>query len=375
MRAYKRDCLSPSAANAGILQPMYRLLRPLLFQLPPHLAHGLGSAALSIHGAWPLRARRPLNAQPIETMGLQFAHPVGLAGGFDKNARLPHALGALGFSFLELGTVTAIAQAENPRPNLFRLPADRALINRLGFPNDGAAVIAKRYRRAVLKRPVGVPVGFSIGKSRSVPIDNIDKVIDDYRASLHAVAPLADFVVVNISSPNTSQLRALQDGKRARQLLLALRDDLRPGGKPLLVKVAPDMTDEAFDELLGLVADLDLAGIVATNTTVSREGLATPSDQVTEMGNGGLSGPPLKAKALHCVARARARLGPKPTIIGVGGIETADDVQRFLDAGANLIQLYTSFIYEGPSLPRRLAKDWAMRLTGGGPHLQAREPS
>jgi dihydroorotate dehydrogenase len=367
MRAYKRDCLSPSAAKAGMLRRMYRLLRPLLFRLPPHLAHSLGGAALSIIDGLHLRAHRPLNAPAIETMGLQFAHPVGLAGGFDKNARLAHALGSLGFSFLELGTVTSVAQAENPRPNLFRLPADRALINRLGFPNDGASIIAERYRRAVLKRPVGVPVGFSIGKSRSVPIDDIDKVIDDYRASLGAIAPVADFVVVNISSPNTSQLRALQARERARQLLLALRDDLRPGGKPMLVKVAPDMTDEALDELLGLVADLDLAGIVATNTTVSREGLSTPGAAVHAMGPGGLSGPPLKAMALHCVARARARLGPKPTIIGVGGIETADDVNQFLDAGATLIQIYTSFIYEGPRLPRRLAEEWCCRSSRSCP--------
>ncbi len=341
---------------------MYRLLRPLLFRLPPHAAHSLGGAALSILDALHFNTPLNLSARPIETMGLTFAHPVGLAGGFDKNARWPHALASLGFAFLELGTVTATAQAENPRPNLFRLPADRALINRLGFPNDGANAIAERYQHATRSRPVGVPVGFSIGKSRSVPIDALDKVIDDYRASLRAIAPVADFVVVNISSPNTNHLRALQDRDQARRLLAALREELGTQALPLLVKVAPDMSVETLDELLTIIAELNLAGIVATNTTVSREPLRTPKGEVEAMGAGGLSGPPLKASALRFVKHARAFLGPKATIIGVGGIETSDDVNRYLDAGANLIQIYTSFIYEGPGLPRRLAQEWARGL-------------
>ncbi len=293
-------------------------------------------------------------------MGLQFAHPIGLAGGFDKNARLPHALASLGFSFVEMGTVTAQPQSENPRPNLFRLPADRALINRLGFPNDGAEAVVDRYRKATHQRPVGVPVAFSIGKSRAVPIEDVDKVIADYRASLRAVAPISDFVVVNVSSPNTNNLRALQDGDRARELLAALRDELGDRALPMLVKVAPDMTHETFDVLLDLISEFKLAGVVASNTTVSRASVIhTPKDVVDAIGQGGLSGPPLKAKALQFVKWARACLGPKPTIIGVGGIETKDDVARFLDAGANLIQIYTSFIYGGPSLPKRLAREWS----------------
>ena len=341
---------------------MYRFFGPLLFRLPPHLAHGLGSTALSILDKLPFRDPLKLTTPPIEIMGLTFAHPVGLAGGFDKNARLPHALASLGFSFVELGTVTAEPQAENPRPNLFRLPADRALINRLGFPNDGAVAVADRYRKAVLIRPVGVPVAFSIGKSRSVPIEDVTKVIDDYRASLRAVMPLADFVIVNISSPNTNNLRALQDNDRARGLLSALRDELGDRALPLLVKVSPDMTHETFDVLLDLIAEFRLAGVVTSNTTVSRGGIIhTPKATVEAIGQGGLSGPPLKAKALQFVKWARACLGPKPAIIGVGGIESADDVACFLDAGANLVQLYTSFIYEGPSLPRRLALAWDAR--------------
>jgi dihydroorotate dehydrogenase len=339
------------------------VLRPLLFRVSPATAHDLGLGALEVLDAEPLaelveRVLGPVPAKPVSCMGLRFPHPVGLAGGFDKNARVPRALEALGFGFLELGTVTARAQEPNPAPNLFRLPADHALINRLGFPNEGAAKVAARVADRRARRPFRVPVGLSIGKSRVVSVDDEAEVVADYTESLRAVLPVSDFVVVNVSSPNTANLRALQTAETAERLFRALKEEAARQGRgatPILVKVAPDLADEAYGPLLEVVAKEGLAGVVATNTTIKRDGLATDPTLVTAMGAGGLSGPPVRTRALAMVKRAREVLGSEATVIGVGGIETAEHARAYLAAGANLVQLYTGFVYGGPLVARSIA--------------------
>ncbi len=296
----------------------------------------------------------PVDARiAVRAMGLEFPSPVGLAAGFDKNARRPRALAALGFGHLELGTVTAQAQEENPRPNLFRLPGDRALINRLGFPNEGAERVAARLgaARAALK----IPVGISIGKSRAVPATDLQAVIADYVESLKRMSEVADFVVVNVSSPNTVGLRGLQARENALELLSTLQKSA-PSVR-ILVKLAPDLTEEELEELLSVVEETAVTGVVATNTTVARDGLATERGRVHTMGAGGLSGPPLRARAVQVVLRARARLGREVAIVGVGGIEKAEHALALMKAGANLVQLYTGLIYEGPGVAARIARD------------------
>jgi dihydroorotate dehydrogenase len=296
----------------------------------------------------------------VRVMGLTFPTPLGIAGGFDKNAVCPRALASLGFGFLELGTVTRERQAPNPPPNLFRLPLDRALINRLGFPNDGAETVGARARAYRTERDAGrvryVPIGMSIGKSRSVDASDMAAVVRDYVESFRAVRAAADFVVVNVSSPNTAQLRALQGADHARTLLQALMEENDRGVAlpplPLLLKVAPDLEDDGLDALVGVVRECKLAGIVATNTTLRRTGLRTAAGIVARMGAGGLSGPPLAERAVEVVRRVRRGLGPEPVVIGVGGIETAADALRMLEAGANLLQLYTGFVYQGPTTAR-----------------------
>jgi dihydroorotate dehydrogenase len=342
-------------------------LRPLLFLLPPHLAHAFGFAALApvehvsvlrslVHAVFaPRRSERLV----VRAMGLEFPNPLGLAAGFDKNARRPRALAALGFGHLEFGTVTARPQAPNPRPNLFRLPADRALVNRLGFPNDGADRVAARLRGVRADR--SVPMGVSIGKSRVVPVDDLDAAIADYAASFETVADVADFVVVNVSSPNTAGLRAMQAKEHAKALLgtLSARAARRAIPRPLLVKIAPDLDDAGIESLLEVVEETGIAGVVATNTTVSRIGLTTDARVVEAMGAGGLSGHPLHRRALEVVRRVRDRLGPKATVVGVGGIERAEHAMALVRAGADLVQTYTGFVYEGPAAPGRITRGLA----------------
>ena len=338
------------------------MLRPLLFLLPPDVAHSFafGGLAPLEHVAALRAAGRVLFSVPpsdpritVQAMGLRFPSPLGLAGGFDKNALRPRALAALGFGHLELGTVTAHAQAPNPPPNLFRLPSDRALVNRLGFPNQGAERVAARVKAA--RGTVGVPMGVSIGKSRVIPVDDIEAVVADYATSFEAVRAAADFVVVNVSSPNTAGLRSMQTGEHAKTLLASLA--ARAAGTPLLVKIAPDLDDGQIETLLAVVEDVGLAGVVATNTTVGREGLVTEAKSVEAAGAGGLSGPPLRKRALQVVARVRGRLGRKVVVIGVGGIEKAEHAMAFVRAGADLVQMYTGFIYEGPGAPARIARE------------------
>jgi dihydroorotate dehydrogenase len=336
-------------------------LRPLLFLFSPATAHALAFAALGpIEHSASLRALvRATFAPPrderlvVRRMGLEFGSPIGLAGGFDKDARRPRALAALGFGHIELGTVTANAQDANPAPNMFRLPKDRALINRLGFPNGGAARAAARLQ--ALRGSVGVPIGVSIGKSRGVPVENLDAVIADYAAAFDAVRETADFVVVNISSPNTVGLRGMQDREHAHALLSTLAQ--RGTKARLLVKIAPDLDEAQIEAVLAASEEVGLAGVVATNTTISRSGLVTEATRVEAMGAGGLSGPPLRARALEVVRRARARLGKEVVVVGVGGVETAEHAMALVRAGADLVQMYTGFIYGGPGTPGRIARE------------------
>ncbi len=338
------------------------LVRPILFALPPGASHSAIFAALGpVEHIPALRALvRAIAAPPsdrrlaVHIMGLEFPSPIGLAAGFDKNARRPKALEALGFGHLELGTVTARAQKANPRPNLFRLPADRALVNRLGFPNDGAKLVAERLR--AVRAQIAVPVGISIGKSRAVPSDDFDAVIADYVEALDCVREVADFVVVNVSSPNTPGLRGLQGPAYARALLSALVQ--RGGhGTRVLLKIGPDLDDEKLEDLLSVVKEIGIAGVVATNSTVARAGLVTNAKRVAAAGEGGLSGAPLRVRAAAVVRRVRARLGPGVAVLGVGGVENAEHALTLLRAGANLVQMYTGLIYEGPAAPARITRD------------------
>jgi len=348
---------------------MYRLLfRVVLRRLPAETAHRVGFALIRVAGAagaagllrrW-LGPRDPVLR--VHALGLEFPGPLGLAAGFDKDARATAGLGALGFGFVEVGTVTARAQPGNPRPRMFRLPADRALINRMGFNNDGAAAAAARLRRRPRGPGARPVVGVNIGKTRAVPEQD---AAADYAASARAVADVADYVVVNVSSPNTPGLRDLQEVDRLRPVLAAVREalDAAAGSRrvPLLVKIAPDLAGPDVDAVADLAVELGLDGIIATNTTVSRAGLASPAAQVSAAGAGGLSGPPLRAPALAVLRRLRERAGDRLVLIAAGGIETPDDAWERLAAGATLVQAYTGFIYGGPLWPRRMHAGLARR--------------
>ncbi|MGZ8745340.1 MAG: quinone-dependent dihydroorotate dehydrogenase [Nocardioides sp.] len=291
-----------------------------------------------------------------QVMGLEFPGLLGLAAGFDKNAVGIDALANMGFGYVEVGTVTGEPQPGNPRPRLARLPRDRAVVNRMGFNNDGAAVVARRLAERRLDRTArrGVPLGINIGKTKVVAED---EAVRDYEKSTSLLAPHADYLVVNVSSPNTPGLRDLQAVDRLEPLLRAVRsraDDVTAGHVPLLVKIAPDLGDEDVLAVADLVVALGLDGIVATNTTISRAGLASSPEQVEAAGAGGLSGPPLRTRATEVIRLLRARVGPDLTLIGVGGITTAEDAVERLQAGADLLQAYTAFVYEGPWWPARI---------------------
>ena len=348
------------------MTPYRTLFDKVLTKVDAETAHRLGFRAL--------RAGRPLighavraPSERVQAMGLTFPGPLGLAAGFDKNAEGIDALAALGFAFVEVGTVTAEPQPGNPRPRLFRLPADRAVVNRMGFNNDGAAVVARRLASRLGTTHRDVVVGVNIGKTKVVPDDDQDAVLADYAKSTRLLAPWADYLVVNVSSPNTPGLRDLQSVARLRPLLVAVRreaDAARPATAahlPLLVKIAPDLSDEDVLAVADLAVELGLDGIVATNTTISREGLASSPEQVAAAGAGGLSGAPVKARALEVLRLIRERVGPDLTVIAVGGIGDADDARERLDAGATLLQAYTGFVYEGALWPSRVQRALAAR--------------
>jgi dihydroorotate dehydrogenase len=286
--------------------------------------------------------------------GVRFPGPMGLAAGFDKNGVGLTAWGALGFGYAEVGTVTAQAQPGNPPPRMFRLPQDRAMLNRLGFNNNGAAELALRLAR---HKP-DVPIGVNIGKTKAVPAE---RAVDDYRQSARLVGPLAAYLVVNVSSPNTPGLRDLQAVEALRPILTAVREET---STPVLVKIAPDLSDSDVDEIADLAVELGLAGIVATNTTVSRAGLATPG--VDELGAGGISGPPVARRSAEILRRLYRRVGDRLVLISVGGIETADDAWDRITSGASLLQGYTGFIYGGGLWAKHIHDGVARRLHDGG---------
>ena len=358
-------------------RPYQLLFDHVLTRSDPERAHHAGFAA--IRAASPLTRRlqtaesalahRRVGAPaPVEAMGLHFPHVLGLAAGFDKNAVGIDALAALGFGHVEIGTVTGEPQPGNPAPRLFRLPQDRAVINRMGFNNDGAEVVARRLaarRRRLGTTPAptrhgtsadSVVLGVNIGKTKVVAEDD---AIADYEKSTSLLAPYADYLVVNVSSPNTPGLRDLQATEKLEPLLGAVRreaDRVTQERVPLLVKIAPDLADDDVLAVADLAVAVGLDGIIATNTTISRAGLRSDPDEVAAIGAGGLSGRPLTARADDVMRLLRGRVGDDLTLIGVGGITTPDDARARLEAGATLLQGYTAFIYEGPWWPRSLVR-------------------
>jgi dihydroorotate dehydrogenase len=290
-------------------------------------------------------------------MGLDFPALLGLAAGFDKNGVGIDALANLGFGFVEIGTITGEPQPGNPKPRLARLTADRAVVNRMGFNNDGAEAVAHRLATRRVDRTgrrAGVPLGINIGKTKVVPEEH---AVRDYEKSTALLAPYADYLVVNVSSPNTPGLRDLQAVDRLEPLLRAVRsraDDVSDRHVPLLVKIAPDLADKDVLAVADLATGLGLDGIVATNTTIARDGLASSAEQIEAAGVGGLSGRPLRARANEVMRLLRERVGPDVVLVGVGGISTAEDATERLAAGADLLQGYTAFVYEGPWWPARI---------------------
>jgi len=345
-----------------------QIIRPALFRLDSERAHEIGVDALAVLGAMPplcrfLEAvnRLPVGrTRPIQAFGLNFANAVGLAAGFDKNARAWPAAAALGFGHVEVGTVTALAQEGNPRPRLFRYPEGEAVINRMGFNNQGAEAVARRLAGQPAAGRRRIPLGINLGKSK---VADIERATEDYLASFARLADHADYLVLNVSSPNTPGLRQLQDESRLRELLGAVsaanRDRAQQGGRkrvPLLLKIAPDLTFPQVDAVLGVIAEFALDGIIATNTTLARPG---PFAAVGE--TGGLSGAPLRRRSTEMINYiSRATNGRLP-IIGVGGITDAASAGEKLDAGATLVQLYTGLIYRGPFFAADVARALADR--------------
>jgi dihydroorotate dehydrogenase len=363
---------------------MYKLLRPLLFSMPPERAHhftfDLLERAAKLPGVLALvGGGKPPKAAAVEVMGLKFPSPVGLAAGMDKDAKHVDAMSALGFGFIEVGTLTPKPQSGNEQPRLFRLPADRALINRMGFNNGGVVEAVERLR----KRKPGIIVGGNIGKNKVTPNE---QAVNDYVICFEALYPVVDYFVVNVSSPNTPGLRELQEKGPLLEILSTLKRKgkehevngerrMANGGsqspvtnghspqysKPILLKIAPDLTDAQLDDVCSVVKESGIAGVIATNTTISRETLTTPQAEVDAMGMGGVSGAPVRMRSTAVVRYLRDRL-PRPlVIIGVGGIDSAEAALEKLDAGADLVQVYTGLIYEGPALVKRINQAFAAR--------------
>lgn len=348
---------------------MYRLFfRLVLSRLDPEFAHHLAFLVIRMLpvlgiGALVRRTTRPDPRLAVTALGVTFPSPFGVAAGFDKDARGIRGLGQLGFGHVEVGTITARAQPGNPKPRLFRLVPDRAVINRMGFNNSGAAAAVGRLSREANRgiRPI---IGVNIGKSRVVDVDD---AIPDYLESTRLLAPHADYLVVNVSSPNTPGLRGLQELGKLAPLLEAVRDEAarsRPGGVPVLVKIAPDLSDDEVRKIAELVVSLSLDGIIATNTTLSREGLRTDPAVVEAAGAGGLSGAPLAARSVEVLRLLRATVPPELCLISVGGVESGADVAARLAAGATLVQGYTAFLYRGPLWAAAINKDLA-RISSG----------
>jgi dihydroorotate dehydrogenase len=335
---------------------MYSLLfRLVLSRMDPERAHHLAFAVIRLLPGFLRGLSRPHRSLAVEALGLTFSSPFGVAAGFDKEAAGIRGLGVLGFGHVEVGTITAVSQPGSPKPRLFRLIADRAVVNRMGFNNAGAPIAARRLVRERRRRNRPI-IGVNIGKSRVVAVED---ALDDYLVSTRLLAPLADYLVVNVSSPNTPGLRGLQELDKLAPLLEAVRD--AAAGVPVLVKIAPDLTDEQAVRIAELSVQLGLPGIVATNTTISREGLRTDAATVAAAGEGGLSGAPLAARSLEVLRLLRATVPTNFAIISVGGVETTDNVAERLAAGATLVQGYTGFLYRGPFWARSINRGLAKR--------------
>ncbi|MBS1616853.1 MAG: quinone-dependent dihydroorotate dehydrogenase [Bacteroidetes bacterium] len=341
---------------------MYRLLRPLLFLQQPEAIHYRAMRALQqvcrfAAGRALLRRLFCLKHPTLERTlwGIRFPNPVGLGAGFDKDARWTNELACLGFGFVEIGTLTPRPQPGNPRPRLFRLPADQALINRMGFNNGGAEIAATRLRLAKKSKGPLIIIGGNIGKNKDTANE---QATHDYEAAFRALQDVVDYFVVNVSSPNTPGLRALQDREPLTALLHALKklnaEYAMP--KPILLKIAPDLSEPQLDDIIAIVQETGIDGIVATNTTIGRSGLNTASREISDIGAGGLSGKPLRERATEVIRYIYKQSAGQIPMIAVGGIFSAEDALEKLQAGASLVQVYTGFIYEGPGIARKICK-------------------
>lgn len=338
---------------------IYRsIVRPLLFRFDSEAVHHTAVSFGRLPGVAPLCRSLYSFEDPrlrVEAFGLTFSSPVGLAAGFDKHGEIVPALAALGFGHIEVGSITALAQAGNPRPRIFRLPPDRALINRMGFPSEGVEVLAPRLRE--IYRSVDTVLGVNIGKTKVVPID---AALADYVSTFSRVKEYADYFVLNVSSPNTPELRKLQEKDRLTALLQGVQAE-NTARKPLLVKIAPDLTWSEIDDVLCCCNDAGVSGLIATNTTFARDGLSAPTSE-----QGGLSGAPLHARAVEVVRYIATRTEGRLPIVGVGGIFSARDVLDFMFAGATLVQLYTALIYRGPGVVAEIKRGLSRYLAHEG---------
>lgn len=350
---------------------MYKLLRTVLFFFPAEGVHHFTMKVLRIIcGLGPMRRLVSWSCRPDDSpvaadlgrtvFGIRFPNPVGLGAGFDKNGLYLRELAALGFGFIEIGTVTPVAQGGNPRPRLFRLPEDQGLINRMGFNNDGAEVVAERLRRWRQKPGRSLIIGGNIGKNKETPNEEAWR---DYERCFRVLFPWVDYFVVNVSSPNTAGLRELQDKDALRRILTRLQaanaelsalNALSP--RPLLLKISPDLSDQQLDEIVALALGIGLDGLVAANTTIAREGLLTPASRIEEIGAGGLSGAPLRERATGVVRYLATHTAGRIPIIASGGIMSGSDAREKITAGATLVQVWTGFIYEGPFIVRRICQ-------------------
>jgi dihydroorotate dehydrogenase len=342
---------------------MYALIRPLLFAVDPEKIHHIVFGFLRFVGRvpggkallrWACHYEHP--SLERELFGIRFKNPVGLAAGLDKDARLIDELACLGFGSIEIGTLTPLPQPGNDKPRLFRLPHDQALINRMGFNNEGVAAAVQRLK----KRTSRVIVGGNIGKNKVTPNEN---AMDDYVRAFDALFDHVDYFVINVSSPNTPGLRALQEKEPLGKLLQSIkqRSLAKPHPKPVLLKIAPDLTPEQLNDIVDILRETGTDGVIATNTTIARDGLRASKEELDRIGNGGLSGKPLAARSTEVIRFLRTSLGPNFPIIAVGGIFTPADALEKLNAGADLLQLYTGFIYEGPALAKRINKSLVKR--------------
>ena len=346
---------------------MYKLfLKPFFFLFSPERAHHLTLFLLKLVLAIPgvshlFRAFYHFEHPGLQRrlFGLTFKNPVGLAAGFDKDGRHFRAMASLGFGFIEVGTVTPEGQQGNPLPRLFRLPQDEALINRMGFNNEGVDALAERLRTG---KPRGLIIGGNIGKNKVTPNEEAEQ---DYARCFEALYPYVDYFAVNVSSPNTPGLRSLQDKEPLSKLLNLLQtlNHQKPLPRPILLKIAPDLTNGQLDDIIGIVENTGIAGVIATNTTISREGLLTPADRVEHIGAGGLSGKPARQRSTEVIRYLKEKSNNKLTIIGVGGIASPEDAREKLRAGASLVQVYTGLVYEGPALVKRINKSLSKDTT------------